>query len=64
MPNQNIDLNILNDWNKPFDNQRIAALDQVVQYMYRGNNDQVRQVSPLINHLIVFIRKLKNPFFK
>ena len=54
MPQQNVDLNILNDWNQPFNEQRIAALDQVVQYMYRGNPAQVRRILSHIYRTAIF----------
>ena len=42
-PNTNIDVNILVDWNLPFDQNRVEALDLVIDYMYRGgsNHSQV-----------------------
>jgi hypothetical protein len=33
------DINSLVDWSQPFNEQRLAALDQVVQYLYTGNTD-------------------------
>ena len=34
-----VDMRVLVDWNQPFNEQRLAALDQVVQYLYQGNTD-------------------------
>lgn len=36
-----VDMSVLVDWSKPFNEQRLAALDQVVQYLYQGNTEQV-----------------------
>ena len=36
MTTQNIDLTILLNWQMPFEGVRLEALDQVVDYMYKG----------------------------
>ena len=34
---QNVDLEVLNDFSRPFDEVRLAAFTQVVNFMYAGN---------------------------
>jgi len=37
----NLDLTILINWSLPFDANRVEALDQVVDYMFKGTKQEV-----------------------
>lgn len=40
-----MDLYVLIDWSQPFNEIRMEALDQVVDFMYKGTQQQVSSVS-------------------
>lgn len=46
---QQLELPILIDWSRPFDEQRLKALDMVVNYMFAGNHQEKVNANQLLN---------------